>query len=311
MSDKIAVMIANRDRPTELGLLLESLWHQTYRNFDIFILDDCSGTPIQNYHFLMCMINKLKSEGNRVFIERTPFNYGVSNARQRLVEWALSIEEYPLMARFDDDVILDTQYIEKLLKVIDAGYDLASGVTPFMGQPQFERDPKFIYPVGNKVILDKEGNHLFNGDDCGMLYSHEEILPLHHFRSCALYKAKIHEKINYKTRLSKHGFREEQIFSYKCIINGFKLGLNTGAISWHLLTPSGGERFPNQQELVMLNQNIFEDWTKMAYEQYGDFIEKYNKMMGIKIDPLTDEEKAKSTNLAKMDGSNQIGTWQS
>ena len=172
---RVIVNIISRDRPTEIALLLQSLRTQSYQDFDIFILDDCGGNPIQNYHFLMCEVNRMKAEGHIVEIERTPFNYGVSNARQKLVDKSLE-RGYEFIMRVDDDVILDQQYIEKLMRVIDEGYDLASGVTPFMGQPQFERDPKFIHPVGNKVILDKEGNHLFNGDDCGMLYSHEEIL---------------------------------------------------------------------------------------------------------------------------------------
>ena len=42
MDYKIAVLINNRDRPTELALLLQSLRTQTHKEFDIFILDDCS-----------------------------------------------------------------------------------------------------------------------------------------------------------------------------------------------------------------------------------------------------------------------------
>ena len=45
----IAILINVRDRPTELVLLLQSLRTQSYQDFDIFILDDQSGTQLINY----------------------------------------------------------------------------------------------------------------------------------------------------------------------------------------------------------------------------------------------------------------------
>jgi len=297
--NKIAILINTRDRPTELALLLQSLRTQTTSHgFDIFILEDCSGSTIWNYHFLTCLINKLNNEGKFVHFERTPFNYGVSKARQRIVEMA-NEGKYDYYLRVDDDVILEADYIDKLFEVIDQGYDLASGVTPFIGQAQFKRESKFIQPVGNRVILDKEGNFIFNGDDCGMLYHDEAILPLHHFRSCALYKAKIHDKVSYESNLTKHGFREEEIFSFKCIKAGFKLGMHTQAIAWHLLTPSGGERFVESQEMIKTNEQVLRDFTKKLIAE-GNFIEEYNKSLGITVNMPSQEELIKPTNLVRI-----------
>lgn len=296
---KISILINYRDRPTELALLLQSLRSQTYKDFNIFILDDCSGTPIFNYHFMVCMINKLNDEGNHVYFKRNDFNLGVSKSRQKIVNWALEESNCELLMRVDDDVLLEPNYIEKLLKVIQSGYDLASGVTPFIGQPQFKRESKFIKPVGNKVILDKEGNFIFNGDDCGMEYIDEEIMPLHHFRSCALYKRHIHEKVDYDSRLTKHGFREEEIFSFKCIMAGFKLGLHTQARAWHLLTPTGGERFAESNEMIKINEQVLKDWVKEKYKENGDFIEEYNKSLGVEV-KTNPEELIKQTNLIRI-----------
>ena len=161
-------------------------------------------------------------------------------------------------------------------------------------------ESKFLYGVGNRVILNDKGEHLWNGDDCGMEYYDKAILPIHHFRSCALYKREIHEKVDYKSNLSKHGFREEQIFSYKCIINGFKLGFNTKAIAWHLLTPSGGERFSNSNELVKLNQEIFIEWTREMYTKHGDFIKPHNERLKIESWTPDSEELTKQNNLLRI-----------
>jgi glycosyltransferase involved in cell wall biosynthesis len=261
--NKLAVLVNVRDRPTEISLLLQSLRTQTFKDFDIFIMDDQSGTNMNSYHFFNCMVTRIKCEGHRIFMKRTEFPHGVSRARQAIVDWALNKGNYDYTLRVDDDVILEPEYIERLFKVIEKGYDIASGVTTPMTGPVFKRDPKYIRGIINRVILDKEGNYIMNGDDCGWKYTDSVILPAHHFRSCALIKKEVHDKVKYyPTRFSKHGFREEQIFSYKALMEGFKIGVDTGIVNYHQLTPSGGERFPEQNDLIKFNQKILLEFTK-------------------------------------------------
>jgi len=256
----IAVLINVRDRPTEIALLLQSLRTQTVQDFDVFILDDQSGTPLTNYHFFNCITTRMKLEGHHVFLKRTDITNGVSKARQAIVDWAKEYD-YEYFLRVDDDVILESDYIERLLKVIEKGYDLASGVTVPMTGAIPSRNPKFLNGIANRVILDDEGKYILNGDDCGWKYTESIIIPAHHFRSCALYKSKIHDKANYlPTKLSNHGFREEGIFSYRILMAGFKIGIDTMAVNYHQLTPSGGER--PTTSMAPFNQQMFEEFTK-------------------------------------------------
>ena len=283
---KTAILINVKDRPTELTMLLQSLRTQTYQDFDIFILDDCSGTPLNTYHFYNCITNRLVQENHKIFVKRTDFIHGVSKARQKIVDWAK--DDYEYLLRVDDDVVLEPDYIERLFNVLDQGYDLASGVTVPMAQPTFKRNPKFLKGIVNRVILDEEGNYIMNGDDCGMNYTESVILPAHHFRSCALYKSKIHEKANYlPTKLSAHGFREEQFFSYKLLMQGFKIGVDTQAINYHQLTPSGGERATTN--LTPFNQQILLEYTKEHKDKLRELFPN---------EPMpTDLELKKQTNL--------------
>lgn len=276
----IDIHICYRDRPTEIFGLLQSLRTQTYKKFRVFISDDASGTPIQTYHFLMCMINKLNQEGNFINYSRNDFGLGVSKNRQKLINMSLEDNRAEFICRLDDDVLLEPDYLEKLLKVIDKGYDLATGVTPFIGQTQFKRESRFLSPVGNRVILDDEGNFKFNGDDFGVEYLDEAIYPIHHFRSCALIKLDVFKKVSYDSKLTKHGFREEEILSFKMLKEGFKLGVNTKAIAWHLLTPSGGERFADSNELVKINEEVLKGFTRELRKE-GDFLKEYDEKMGI------------------------------
>ena len=286
---RVAVMIAYRDRPSELFGLLQSLYTQTHQEWDVFIRDDASGTPMTTYHFLNFIIMRLKLSGHNIIINRNDFGLGVSKNRQALVEDVQNSNiDYPLMARIDDDVILEQDFLERLIKVLEKGYDLASGVTPPIIGPILKRE--IIPEIGNRVILDNDGNYIFNGDDFGMLYFDEKIISAHHFRSSALYKKEIHKKVNYTlTKLSKHGFREEQIFSYKCLMNGFKIGVDTGAIAWHQMTPSGGERFADSNDLIKHNEQILLDFTK----EHKDELNKIFKQPKI-----SKQEIMKETNLA-------------
>lgn len=262
MPSNTAILINVKDRPTELALLLQSLRTQTYKNFDVFILDDCSGTPLNTYHFFNCVLNRLKNENHKVFIKRTDFSEGVSKARQKIVDWAREFD-YEYYVRVDDDVVLEPDYIERLFKVIESGYDLASGVTVPMVTPTAKRDPKFLNGIVNRVILDSDGNYIMNGDDCGIEYTDSVIIPCHHFRSCALYKSEIHDKVNYcPTPLSWHGFREEQIFSYRILLAGYKMGVDTQAVNYHQITPSGGERSTQTAENTKFNQDQLEKFTR-------------------------------------------------
>lgn len=262
-----AILINVKDRPSELALLLQSLRTQSYQSFDIFILDDCSGTMLTDYHFFNCIVNRLKQEDHKVFIKKTEFCEGVSKARQKIVDWVNEFD-YEYYARVDDDVMLEQDYLERLFKVIDKGFDMASGVTVPMAGPTMKRDPKFLNGIINRVILDEEGNYIMNGDDCGSEYTESVILPAHHFRSCALYKSKIHKKVNYcPNRLSHHGFREEQIFSYRFILAGYKIGVDTGAINYHQMTNSGGERPTQTPENTNFNQEQLERFTKEHLEE--------------------------------------------
>lgn len=282
-NNRIIIMICTKDRPTELALLLQSIRTQVYNSWDIIISDDNSGTPITNYHFLMCIINKIKEEGHKVYININPFGLGVSKNRQKCVDIAMKeFTENNLLARVDDDILLEPSYLEKLLRVINAGYDLASGLTPPIMIPVMKRDIKFVEPIVNECFLNEKGELILNIDDCGYLYTEEKILPCDHFRSCCLYKKELHDKgVNYSNKLSKHGYREEQIFSWQVILKGFTMGVNTNAIVWHLCTPSGGERFSNSNELIQFNEQMLMETTKELYEKYGDFIQNYHIKLGI------------------------------
>jgi|TARA_R100000501_G_scaffold10294_1_gene20271 glycosyltransferase involved in cell wall biosynthesis len=294
--NNVIIHVCVKDRPTELFGLLQSLRTQTYQNFNILILDDGSSTRLDSHYFIQYIINRMTLEGHEIKVIRNELPSGVSMARQTLVDYSLKNGKEEFICRLDDDVLVESDYIEKLFEVLNEGYDLASGITTPIMQPEWKRDVKYVTPLIGECRLDEEGNLIMNGDDCGYGYYERAIIPAHHFRSCALYKKEIHESgADYNSRLTKHGFREEQLFSFKVIINGYKIGVHTQANALHLCCPSGGER--STTNLTDCNQEIFEDSVKKMFEKHGNFLEDYNKKLGIKTREVDETELLKATNL--------------
>lgn len=276
---RVSLLLATRDRPSEIALLLQSLRTQTYNLFDIYLLDDCSGTPITTYYFINHICNRMRLEGHRVIIKRNNFSRGIPKMRNQMVKWALEEDDNLLFGRIDDDTIVESDFIERLVRGIEKGYDVMSGITPPIMQPEWKRDTKFVKPFISKCEMDDKGNLIKIGDECGYGYIQDEIIPSEHFRSFAIYKREIHEKDNiyYYENLSNCGFREEEFFSFKCIIAGKKIGVDTQAICWHMLTPSGGDRKLTYGELATFNHNKLIEFVKEQFNKHGNFFETYYK----------------------------------
>lgn len=270
MENRITVHILTRDRHSELALLLQSLRAQTFQDFDVLILDDASGNPILNCYFITSLINRMKLEGHRFKLIRNDISFGCCYGRNKCVDE--DTFENPLTLRLDDDVILESEYIEKLLMVINEGYDMASGIIPNLSHPELKRKIEFVKPIINKHEFDKEGNLIKQNDDCGFCYLEDEIIPTHQFRTNCLYKSEINKKIKYPENLTSVAFREEGFFSLMAILEGYKLAVHTGAIAWHLQTPSGGNRKPDYAECVKIDNETFKKWCKKKFKEKGNFL---------------------------------------
>jgi len=275
---KIDIMICTKDRPSEVALLLQSLRTQTHQDFDIFIYDDRSGTPITAHHFINCIFNLLRQEDHRVIVFREDqTRFGVTKLRQILVDKIMKIGEGESILRLDDDNILDPKYIERLVETLDLGYDIASGVVPVAFQPSIKRETKFVKPFIADIKLNKDGTIEKFGDECGYKYIESEIIPSPHFRSMALMRKSVHEKVKYESNIGYCSFREEEFFSFRALVAGFKIAVHTGAIAYHLLTPSGGERTVEFQGNLDYNHGLLNQFTKELFKEHGDFISKYKE----------------------------------
>jgi len=265
---RISIHVCTKDRPHELSLLLQSLRQQTFKNWDLVILDECQQ-PITSSFVTHCLLNAIMQEGHCVNIIKNDLLLGVCKARNKLLD-----EDYfnnAAVCRLDDDVILEPDYLERLLYVLN-DYDIASGVTPNFQIPPIKRK---LSSIGSKVInrkeFNKQGEITLYGDDCGTMFTESKIMPTHEFRSCALMKKKVADIMRYETNLSFVGFREEAFFSLRAQWeHKFKIGVDTGAVVWHFCSPQGGCRFPDYADKVKSDNDYFYKWAKKMYKKHGD-----------------------------------------
>lgn len=273
--DKVDIMIVSKDRPTEIALLLQSLRTQNFKEFDIYIYDDRSGVPYQNYHFINILINKLKLENHNVILWRNDIPYGVTRLRRIIVDKIMEFGKGNCILRLDDDNIPEPDFIERLVNVIESGYDIAGCLVPHIGIPFIKRETKFVKPFISDIKLNDKGEIIYFGDDCGCEYIEKEIIPSVSFRSMALIKKEVHQKVKYEDNLGFCSFREEQFFSFRALLEGYKIGIDTGAIAYHLATPSGGERTQEYINGLQSNHELLNQFCQKIYKERGDFLEEY------------------------------------
>lgn len=266
---RISIHVATKDRLVELVLLLHSLKNQTYEDWDLYILDDASKTAITSDRFVQNILTRIKLGGHDIELYRNENSYGVCRARQQMID----TDPYPdnaFILRLDDDVILERNYIDKLVCGIEEGVGWASGVTPLWAQPNFVRNIEFIKPVVNKIEFDKEGNITKYADDCGYEYpwniSH---LPAHQFRSNALIRKEALKNVKYPLLLSPVGFREEAFLSLAMAWQGWKGIVIPSAIAWHAPSQQGGCRYPDYQQYVSEDNAKFYAWAKEQFVKNG------------------------------------------
>ena len=274
---KVDIMLCTKDRPNEVFGLLQSLRTQTHKDWDLYIYDDRSGQSLQVFHFIKMIINKLKLENHNVIIWRNDIPYGVTRLRQMMVEKILEVGKGEAILRLDDDNLLEPDFIERLAKCLDDGWDIASGLVPQLGIPFIKRQTKFVKPFISDVKLNDKGEIIYFGDDCGMEYIEKEVIPSVNFRSMALMKKDVHKKVKYEDNLGFCSFREEQFFSFRALLEGYKICVDTGVIAYHLNCPSGGERTPNYYEGLQKNHELLNKLCQKVYKEKGDFLEEYRR----------------------------------
>ena len=243
---RVTIGIPTKDRPVELSLLLYSLLYQTYKNFEVLIINDCFTPVFETQTTLRAVMKLLTDRGNIVTIIQGE-RKGPHIGGQKILENAKT----ELILRLDDDVTLEPTCLEEMVKVFvnHKGEKELGAVGPIYLNPHEDLKKQNLYHMKMEDVLEHgkvrwiENTLFLTGVLNVNLLPTKDPIPVEHLNSGFMYRKSAGEKIGgYCLLFSIAGHREESDFSYRIFKEGYDLRICPTAISFHFHPMYGGIR---------------------------------------------------------------------
>lgn len=257
---RIEIEIPTCERMEYLLALLHALRFQTYRNWDLTIIDDNLDERMPRDFSIVETLKLIEKEGHRWKMWRGP-RQGPPISHNRVLygtehEWILII---------GDDNIPEPTYIEELVNALQGDNIAAVGGITLHNETYFHaytkkeiehRKESIFTPIQWKRHQDKsikDSKHLYGG---------------------FLYRTDIGIAIGgFPRNLSNVGYREETDFTYRLHLSGFKMYVVPKAFQFHYRAPNGGIRCPEwmKKELYESDEKKFkEKLIRLHRDYYGE-----------------------------------------
>ena len=267
---KIDIVIPTKNRYEFLALVLQSLTNQTYKEWELLIVDD-SDKPfdINNLPFISPFLRWMEHNKHEWRVM-----FGKKAGPHKAHQLSLEQSKNNYILRIDDDCIINESYIEELVKsilskehcgavggvILDPSQPIVSQIMP--------KDADFTKEYSGNIWEDEQGNPYHSPSLQWFYHSDEVLKPVQHIHSSFLYKKAAALAIGgwEDMNLSKVGMTEETWFTYKLHLAGWKMYIAPKALAWHLKAPVGGVRTDKDtDDLSKLYYNdrvIFAEWYK-------------------------------------------------
>jgi len=264
--DRVMIDVVTRDRHPYLSVLLCSLLHQTYKDWDMIIEVDDADENILHDHLVMSLLARARHEGHDWRMIRS-HRQGPHMAHDRtlFMTYENPGRKYKLLCRIDDDIYLEPTYLEKLFEtfVDDEKCEIAAvgGTYP---DPKRSREAQ-TPPPGWEKDINYGGKIDHNVPWPYVCFYPEGTKPrlVEHLYSSFMFRVEIGVAIGgYCKLFSQIGHREESDFSYRFHIAGYKQYIHPEALGFHFQAPAGGIRSDdignNKAELAGGDHKIYE-----------------------------------------------------
>ena len=277
---KVEICIPTRNRFEHLSNLLCSLAFQTYKNFNVLIVDDSEPQfNLTQIPFISPTLNLLTNNGNSwrvVFGSKKGPHY----SHKLILEEAKS----NYIFRVDDDCVLEPTCLERLVETMVAD-DNCAGVAPLVLNPNISKDKQTLPDnwrqlpqYSTKVTYDDKTKHVDHSPGIQWnIHLDNEPKLVEHLHSSFLYKKAVAVAVGgwdeMIGELSSKGMTEETWFSYKLFKAGFNLYVDPRTVAWHYQSPKGGVRTENNdskeaEKLYWSDREKFSKWFKrMGYDK--------------------------------------------
>ncbi len=219
---RVTCEISTKDRYDVLSQALLSLALQTHRDFDIIIFDDTDNPmdlrELPAYQSVFHLFNHYGIGWQVV--------YGRRLGQHHNHQWAQELAKTDWIFRFDDDEVLELDVLEKLIGNIREDVGAVAGLV-------LPPAPSPVPKDAANIISD------LNRPNVQWFKQAPQLLEVEHLHSTFLYRRGI---ANYELSLSPAAHREETLFTHEIKRKGFKLIVDTEAVTWHFRAGQGGIR---------------------------------------------------------------------
>lgn len=242
----ISIIIPNYNGEKILENCLNSLYEQTFNNFDIIVIDndskDKSIEILQGYNNIKIIKNKA--------------NFGFAKAINQGIK--STNNEYVLL--LNNDIVLDKYFIEKLYKQIQKNKNTFSVQSKMI---QYHNRQK-IDDAGDEYTILGWAYQTGNGES-----SNECTKPREIFSSCAgaaIYRKSMLEKIGYFDE-NFFAYMEDVDIGYRSRIHGYKNIYCSEAICYHIGSATSGSRYNEFKIKLAARNNIYVAYKNMPLIQ--------------------------------------------
>ena len=240
----ISIVIPNYNGNKYLKECLDSVYHQTFKDFEIIIIDNASTDG--SYEWL--------KEYKDIKFKQLDKNYGFSRAVNEGIYLAKG--EYVLL--LNNDTIMEVDFLEEILKEMKAQtFAVCSKMIRY-------HQPELIDDAGDEYTLMGWTRKRGDGKSIEMYTKSEKI-----FSACAgaaLYRKKVFEEIGYFDE-SFFAYMEDVDISYRARIYGYDNRYCAKAKIYHIGSATSGSRYNAFKVRLAAKNNIYVPYKNMPFVQ--------------------------------------------
>jgi len=253
-----------------------SLWQQSFKAFDILIVDDASSPAVMMQELFLKIMERLIDDGHDVRVKRFDTNNGIAKNRSLLLN---QLKRYKYVLDLNDDHFLESCAVYNMKSYLDEHPDVGAvgSATPFFFDKLKDRIEYYslgmpiniIHTTSNgdkkEIFMTRKVDKVFLNSDGKLCFEPIEVKHMSQF----MYRPELIDEL--PQDYSVLGFSEETDLSLRIRKAGKKLIFLPYVINWHLQSGNGGIREHygmRKKEMVEADNNIFvNNWWGWLSEQ--------------------------------------------
>ena len=247
--NEVTCEVSTKDRPELLSQCLLSVALQTVKPRYCLIFDDSDQPPrdandlIARFPAYLQVFELFKEYGIA-----WEWKYGSRCGQHHNHQAAQEIAKTELLWRIDDDCVAEPDVLEKLLSRVENRVGAVGGLILPPSPLPVPVDAANIITDLNRPNVQWFKPQILRGEQS------PKLLEVDHLHCSFLFRKGI---ANYELSLSPAAHREETLFSYSIKRKGFKVLVDTSAVTWHFRAPTGGIRSHQDPGFWNHDENIF------------------------------------------------------